>query len=325
MGRLGTGTLDVLAGGVVTSLTGIIGTAAPTIGPPARGVGTVTVSGAGSAWTSGQSLRIGDAGTGTLRLVDGGRVTTDSVTIGRQSGSIGTLIFGAAEGTAPAAAGTLITPTITFGSGTGTIVFNHTSADFELASAISGNGAVRQLAGTTTLSGASGAFAGSTTILRGTLLVTGTLGGNLTTISGGTLQIGNGGTTGALGTGNVINNASLVFNRSNDLTVGNAISGSGTLTKQGAGILTLTRSNSYSGGTFIEAGGIALGAGNALGSGLLTMAAGTTLGTAQPATNLANAIAIKGGVTFDAAMFMQLNGNISGSGALPRPVPAPCP
>ena len=47
----------------------------------------------------------------------------------------------------------------------------------------------------------------------------------ITTISDGTLQIGNGGTTGALGTGAVTNNAALWFNRSDSLVVPNAISG----------------------------------------------------------------------------------------------------
>ena len=41
----------------------------------------------------------------------------------------------------------------------------------------------------------------------------------LTTITKGTVQVGTGGTTGTLGTGNVVNDGALVFNRSNDLTV----------------------------------------------------------------------------------------------------------
>ena len=48
-----------------------------------------------------------------------------------------------------------------------------------------------------------------------------------TTISAGDLQIGNGGTIGTLGTGAVVNNGTLTFNRSNAFTVANAISGTG--------------------------------------------------------------------------------------------------
>ena len=60
-----------------------------------------------------------------------------------------------------------------------------------------------------------------------------------TTISAGTLQLGNGGTTGSVA-GNIVDNAALVFNRSDVLTYGGVISGTGTLTKIGTGTLILT-------------------------------------------------------------------------------------
>src|SRR5262249_1201215 len=60
-----------------------------------------------------------------------------------------------------------------------------------------------------------------------------------TTISAGTLQLGNGGTTGSV-TGNIVNNAALTFNRSDALTYAGVISGTGTVTNSGAGTLTLT-------------------------------------------------------------------------------------
>jgi outer membrane autotransporter protein len=73
-----------------------------------------------------------------------------------------------------------------------------------------------------------------TTILTGTNTYTGG-----TTISAGTLQLGNGGTTGSI-TGNVIDNGVLAFNRSDSVTFNEVISGQGTLVKQGGGTLTLT-------------------------------------------------------------------------------------
>ena len=79
-----------------------------------------------------------------------------------------------------------------------------------------------------------------------------------TTISGGTLQIGDGGNTGTLGTANVTDNALLVFNRYDSITVGNLISGSGSLTQAGDGVLTLTAANTYSGATLVTAGTLAL-------------------------------------------------------------------
>ncbi|MDY0166435.1 MAG: autotransporter-associated beta strand repeat-containing protein [Thermoguttaceae bacterium] len=88
-----------------------------------------------------------------------------------------------------------------------------------------------------------------TQILTGNNSYTGT-----TTISGGTLQIGDGGTAGSLGGGNIVNNAALVIHRSDDVTVGQVISGSGSLTKQGSNTLILTGNNSFIGGTTIAEG-----------------------------------------------------------------------
>ncbi|MFC5392892.1 autotransporter domain-containing protein [Bosea vestrisii] len=98
----------------------------------------------------------------------------------------------------------------------------------------------------------------------GTLILTATntySGG--TTISGGTLQIGNGGTTGSI-LGDVVNNGQLVFNRSNAISFNGAISGTGGLTKQGSGVLILSGANSYSGETSIEAGALVIDAARAM-------------------------------------------------------------
>jgi autotransporter-associated beta strand protein len=79
-----------------------------------------------------------------------------------------------------------------------------------------------------------------------------------TTISGGALQIGDGGTTGSLGTANVTDNASLVFNRYDDIVVGNLISGNGAVTQAGFGALILSAANTYSGATVVTSGTLAL-------------------------------------------------------------------
>lgn len=80
-----------------------------------------------------------------------------------------------------------------------------------------------------------------------------------TVIRAGTLQIGDGGTTGTLGRGSVENNAALVFNRSDTLTLSNPISGSGEVRQIGAGTTILTGKNSYSGTTTISAGTLQIG------------------------------------------------------------------
>ncbi len=90
-----------------------------------------------------------------------------------------------------------------------------------------------------------------TQIFSGTNTYTGA-----TTITGGILQIGNGGTTGALGGGLVTDNGNLTINRNNAFTIGsaNAISGTGSFTQAGSGTTILSGANTYTGDTNINAG-----------------------------------------------------------------------
>lgn len=79
------------------------------------------------------------------------------------------------------------------------------------------------------------------------------------TITAGVMQVGNGGITGNLSTTAVINNASLVINRSLDVgvtefTMVNAISGTGTLTHTGPAITVLSGANTYTGDTIVTNG-----------------------------------------------------------------------
>jgi fibronectin-binding autotransporter adhesin len=112
----------------------------------------------------------------------------------------------------------------------------------------------------------------------------------VTTIAAGTLQIGNGGTTGTLGAGTVANNAKLVVNRSNAYNLTNLITGTGTLLKRGEGTLTLSATNTFSGLTTVSNG---------------TLAAGCDL-----ALNAGNALTLSGG-TFDAGSFSNSLGTLT--------------
>jgi outer membrane autotransporter protein len=99
-----------------------------------------------------------------------------------------------------------------------------------------------------------------TMILAGNNSYTGT-----TTIdASATLQVGNGSTTGTLGTGNVTDNGALTFDRSNALPVNNVISGTGAVRQIGTGTTTLGAANSYSGGTTVTAGTLQAGVNGAL-------------------------------------------------------------
>ena len=99
--------------------------------------------------------------------------------------------------------------------------------------------------------------------------------GGATTIGQGTLQIGTGGTSGTLGGGAVTDNGSLVFNRSNAVTVNNAIGGTGSLTQAGSGTLILANANTYSGVTTISSGVLSITNGNALQNSTLVYSTGS--------------------------------------------------
>ena len=87
-----------------------------------------------------------------------------------------------------------------------------------------------------------------------------------TTVSAGTLQLGDGTTDGSIAGLSIVDNATLVINNANDLTYAGIISGSGSLTKSSGGLLTLTGTNTYSGTTTISGGVLQFGDGTTDGS-----------------------------------------------------------
>ncbi len=163
---------------------------------------------------------------------------------------------------------------------------------------------------------------GSTTLtLNGSASGTGAI-----RIDAGTVQIGTGGTTGAVGTGGVAFNAAgtkLVVNRSNAITLDGNITGLGSLEKNGTGQLTLSGTGSnYSGGTTINTGGITIGASASIGSSNIAFTSvGTNLTLTGTAMTLANNISVptsgSGNVTLVTPNNSStvINGNISGGGA----------
>ena len=96
-----------------------------------------------------------------------------------------------------------------------------------------------------------------------------------TTISAGTLQRGNGGTTGSV-VGDVTDNGNLAFDRSNVLTFGAVISGTGSVQQNGTGTTVLVRDNTYTGPTTVNAGSLIIDA--SIASQQTFVAAGAFLG-----------------------------------------------
>ncbi len=288
---IGAGTLQIGNGGGFGSVVGnIVDNAALVInrsgtlilGSTITGTGSLTQVGTGitvltgdSTYTGGTTisagtLQLGNAGTtgsisgdivdnAALKILRSNTVTLSGVISGTgsltQAGTGTTILTGDSTytGGTTITAGTLqIGNGGTTGSITGNIVdnaalvFNRSDA-LTYAGVISGTGSLTQAGiGTTILTGANTYTGG-------------------TTISAGTLQIGNGGTTGSI-TGNIVDNAALVFNRSNALTYAGVVSGTGSLTKSGAGTLTLTGDSTYTGGTTISAGTLQIGNGGTTGS-----------------------------------------------------------
>jgi autotransporter-associated beta strand protein len=193
---------------------------------------------------SGNSVASGlvKSGAGTLAL------TADNTFTGTTEIAAGTLLVGTGGAT-----GALAGPIVNHG----TLIFNRTTP-LTLSGSISGSGPLTH-AGSSTL-----VFTGANDY------------SGLTTISSGTLQIGDATTTGSLGSGPVANGGALVFKRSNDLSANNTLSGAGTLTQAGAGVLSLGGANTYTGGTTFAAGTVHLASAGALGStGSLVFSGGT--------------------------------------------------
>ncbi len=100
------------------------------------------------------------------------------------------------------------------------------------------------------------------------------------TIGNGTLQIGNGDTAGNLPAGAIADNGVLAFNRADDVTVNNAISGTGGFTQEGSSTtMTLSGGNTFTGQVLVTNGStLKLGSSTALGlGGTAIVADGSTL------------------------------------------------
>jgi rhamnogalacturonan endolyase len=136
----------------------------------------------------------------------------------------------------------------------------------------------------------------------------------VTTIAQGTVQLGNGIDSGALGGSFIVDNGLLLMQQPDSSTLGNAISGTGQLLQAGPGAVTLTASNSYSGGTTINsATTLQIGDGGTLGSGGV-LDNGTLNFNVSGSSTVNNVISGGGRVTLSGGGTVVLTANNSYSG-----------
>jgi outer membrane autotransporter protein len=111
------------------------------------------------------------------------------------------------------------------------LAVNTAVAGVEISGAISGNSALTKTGNKTLTLTGSNTYSGGTTVSAGTLA----------------------GTTQGL-KGSIVNNAAVNFNQSFNGTYAGVMSGTGSLTKTGSGVVLLSGNNTYSGGTTINSG-----------------------------------------------------------------------
>jgi len=255
------------------------------------------------------------AGTGTITLGDSSGSSTAQV-IGGVSGNITNAIAVATGSTGPLIIGDLIgsgfAPVYTgavsmannvtvgsygsgsttmsgglTGSGNLTLATLSTGKVFITSSPVNMTGSITHSgsgAGTATISSVIGTNVnGVTQNATSNLILTGTNTYTAaTTITAGTLQIGDGITDGSIASSSgITDNGTLAYNLVGTRTYANTISGTGNLTKTGAGTLILSGTNSFNGGTTISGGTIQLNRATgslATSSNLTVGSTGTLLG-----------------------------------------------
>ena len=202
--------------------------------------GAVSITGTGSLTTAAVTANGGNSTAAGSAPGLGGNTNMvgSSMTLGAVSAN---------GGTGAGAAGANVTVTTTGATSSSIASINATTngvINMIVADTLTVNGVI---AGTGTTLNKTGA---GTVILAGTNTYTGA-----TTVAAGTLQIGNGALAGLIANaGGIVNNSTVIFNRSDAHSYGGVISGTGAVVKDGAGIFTFSGANTYTGATNILAG-----------------------------------------------------------------------
>ena len=294
------------------------------------GIGGVAgdTSGGGSGAGFGGAIFVNSGG--SLKIT--GAITTTSgqstVTGGGPSGS-----WGASSGADIFIRSNTATNTITFTPPTGTtITIANSIGDDSVNSLPAGNGYVAGTGvgaallingtGTVVLQGTN-TYAGTTTVTSGILNINAdaALGNNtsLLSINTGTLQAG----AALTSSRNIsVTGAANIDAQANAMSLSGVISGtSGSLTTWGnsGGVLTLTGTNTYTGGTTINSGTLNINSDAALGNSTVLSINNGTLQAGTATITSARAITLNGAAGFDTqANAMTLSGLINGSGSLTK-------
>jgi len=228
VGAGGSGSLHIYQGNEITNTV--------ILGRDAGDQGTIALEGGIEAAT----IIIGQSGTGSLTLkadsnATSGYLNTTVINMAVNAGSSGTFTIGSPTDTyIPALIAKRLsdgTPaTITGGAGTAKVVFN-SSQNFTLEATLAGRLSVQQTgSGVVTLTGAN-TYTGGTTVSSGTLQ------GNATSVQG-----------------NITDNATVLFQQDTAGTYSGALTGTGNVTKKGAGNLTVSGSLANTGTLAVNEG-----------------------------------------------------------------------
>lgn len=235
-------------------------------------VSIVSLSGSGAVALGANILALTDAGdtfSGTISGAGGLTVSGGTETLAGANSYTGTTTISAGSLVLSSTGSLATTSTV---ADNGNFDISATSNAFVTLASLSGSGTVNLGANNLNLINASMTFSGAI-LGTGELIISGgteTLAGansyaGGTTIGAGTLQIGHGLAAGSI-TGNVVDNGTLAFDRSDSTTFSGVISGSGAVSQIGSGTTALTAANTYTGGTTITAGTLQIGDGGTTGS-----------------------------------------------------------
>ena len=318
-----TGFTDLTMSGTGWLISGNATTADTTNGATTVQSGTLTVtgsltssgSGGGVTINPGATLQIGNAGT-SGRLVFGsspGDVVNNGALVFNRADDItfSDTVIGSGTLTQNGTGTLFITSNIIDGGVTtinaGTLSIGNGVTDGSVATDIVDNGALVFDRSSTRFSNF---ISGSGTLQKlgtGTLILTGNNAyTGATIISAGVLQMGRGPNFGLIGTGPVEDDASLVFDRSDVVSLDNLISGGGNVAQIGSGTIELTNANTYTGGTTISAGTLQLGDGGTSGS-----IAGDVIDNATLAFDRSDAVTFSGVISGNGTLLQQGAGTLA--------------